>query len=129
MVAVEVVLIPKSMRAGRIGYYAWDALPDTTVAMNSSVSGVSPGEPPLTKTSMSNGVVSVHESAAAGLALTITYDGDKILHIVVPPTAPIVRFVPADRSTVDIGAPVFIKTDPGSKAGLVAVGKGVVPPM
>jgi hypothetical protein len=30
MVAVEVVIIPESMRAGRISYYGWDPLPDPT---------------------------------------------------------------------------------------------------
>src|SRR6202046_4916671 len=28
MVAVELVIIPESMRAGRISYYGWDPLPD-----------------------------------------------------------------------------------------------------
>ena len=29
-VAIEIVLVPESMRAGRIGYYQWDPLPDTS---------------------------------------------------------------------------------------------------
>lgn len=29
-VAVEIVLVPESMRAGRKGFYAWDPLPDTS---------------------------------------------------------------------------------------------------
>ncbi len=34
MVAVELVIIPESMRAGRISYYGWDPLPDPTVRQN-----------------------------------------------------------------------------------------------
>jgi len=37
MVAVELAIIPDSMRAGRIGYYGWDPLPDPT-AMQTTVS-------------------------------------------------------------------------------------------
>jgi hypothetical protein len=40
-----------------------------------------------------------------------------------------VRYVLADRSTAFIGSTVFIKTNPGDRAGLVTVGKGVTPPM
>ena len=53
--------------------------------------------------------------------------------ILVPPTAPIVAFQPADRSAVMTGAHVFIKaSEDGGKttADFVAVGKeGLTPPM
>jgi hypothetical protein len=140
MVAVELAIIPDSMRAGRIGYYGWDPLPDPTAAQTTSpsatdmtngrVSNVSPAAPKLTDTNMTNGVVSAESGGAAGRTLTLTYDGgSKVLHITVPPNAPIVRYVLADQSAASIGSTVFIKTNPGDQAGLVTIGKGVIPPM
>ena len=140
MVAVELVIIPESMRAGRTSYHGWDPLPDPTVKQTSDisatsmtnglVSNVSPVPRKLTNTSMTNGVVSAENGGAAGLTLAVSYDGgSKSFRITVPPSAPITRFEVADRSAVAIGSSVFIKTNPGNQAGLVAVGKGVTPPM
>jgi hypothetical protein len=140
MVAVELVIIPESMRAGRISYYAWDPLPDPAAGQTSSttatdmtnglVSNVSPAPGKLTNTSMTNGTVSAENGGAAGLTLTVSYDGgSKRFRITVPPNAPITRFEVADRSAVAIGSSVFIKMNPGNQAGLVTVGKGVTPPM
>jgi hypothetical protein len=140
MVAVELVIIPESMRAGRISYYGWDPLPDPSVRQisdttatsmtNGLVSNVSPAARKLTNTNMTNGIVSSENGGAAGLTLTISYDGGrKSFRIAVPPAAPITRFEVADRSAVAIGSSVFIKTNSGNQAGLVAVGKGVTPPM
>jgi hypothetical protein len=135
MVAVELAIIPDSMRAGRIGFYGWDPLPDptatqTTGMTNGRVSNVSPAAPKLTNTNMTNGVVSAEKGSTAGRTLTVTYDGgSKSLHITVPPNAPIVRYVLADRSAAFIGSSVFIKTNPGDQAGLVTIGNGVTPPM
>jgi hypothetical protein len=140
MIAVELVIIPKSMRAGRISYYGWDPLPDPTVRQTSDaaatgmtdglVSDVSPAPRKLTNTSMTNGIVSAEKGGAAGVTLRVSYDGgSESFRIAVPPTAPITRFEVADRSAVAIGSSVFIKTDPGNQAGLVTVGKGVTPPM
>ena len=120
MVAVELVIIPESMRAGRISYYGWDPLPDPAAGQTSGT----------TATSMTNGIVSAENGGAAGLTLTVSYDGGgKSFRISVPPAAPITRFEVADRSAVAIGSSVFIKTNPGNQAGLVTVGKGVTPPM
>jgi hypothetical protein len=140
MVAVELVIIPESMRAGRISYYGWDPLPDPSVRQisdttgtsmtNGLVSNVSPAPRKLTNTNMTNGIVSAENGGAAGLTLTVSYDGgSKSFRITVPSTAPITHFEVADRSAVAIGSSVFIKTNSGNKAGLVAVGKGVTPPM
>ena len=140
MVAVELVIIPESMRAGRISYYGWDPLPDPSVRQTSDttatsmtnglVSNVSPAPRKLTNTNMTNGIVSAENGRAAGLTLAVSYDGgSKSFRITVPPSAPITRFEVADRSAVAIGSSVFIKTNPGNQAGLVAVGKGVTPPM
>jgi hypothetical protein len=140
MVAVELVIIPESMRAGRIGYYGWDPLPDpaatqtsgttaTSVTIGGQVSNTSPAAPKLTNTNMTNGIVSAEEGGAAGVTLTVTADGGKSFRITVPHAAPITRFEVADRSVAATGSTVFIKTDPGDQAALVAVGKGVTPPM
>jgi hypothetical protein len=136
MVAVELAIIPDSMRAGRIGFYGWDPLPDPTATQatgmtSGRVSNVSSSAPKLTDTNMTNGiVVSAKQRSTAGRTLTVTYDGgSKSLHITVPPNAPIVRYVLADQSAAVIGSTVFIKTNPGDKAGLITIGKGVTPPM
>jgi hypothetical protein len=140
MVAVELAIIPDSMRAGRIGYYGWDPLPDPTAMQttgtnatamtNGRVSNVSSEAPKLTDTNMTNGIVSAEKRSTAGRTLTVTYDGgSKSFHITVPPNAPIVRYVLADRSAAFIGSTVFIKTNPGDQAGLVTIGNGVTPPM
>jgi hypothetical protein len=140
MVAVELAIIPDSMRAGRIGYYGWDPLPDPTARQtsganaagmtNGQVSHVSLIAPKLTSTNMTNGVVSAEKTSTVGRTLTVTYDGgSKSLRISVPPNAPIVRYVLTDRSAAFIGSTVFIKTNPGDQAGLVTIGNGVTPPM
>jgi hypothetical protein len=139
-VAVELAIIPEDMRAGRISLYDWDPLPDPTASQTSDitatsvtnglVSNVSPAAQVLTNTNMTNGVVSTEKVGAAGLTLMVTYDGGtKSFRIAVPSNAPIVRYVLSDRSAVAIGSPVMIKTNPGDRAGLVTVGKGVTPPM
>ena len=119
MVAVELVIIPESMRAGRISHYGWDPLPDPSDAHASCT----------TETSMTNGIVSAEESGLSGRMLTVTYDGIRSFRITVPPTAPIVRFEVTDRLAVARGSDVFNKTGPADQAALVAVGKGVTPPM
>lgn len=140
MVAVELAIIPENMRAGRISLYDWDPLPDPTARhtsdttatsmINGLVSNASPTTPKLTNTDMTNAIVSAEKGGAAGRALTVTYDGgNKRFQITVPPNAPIVRYVLANRSAIAIGAPVMIKTNPGNQAGLVTVGRGVTPPM
>jgi hypothetical protein len=140
MVAVELAIIPEDMRAGRISLYDWDPLPDPTARhtsdmtatsmTNGLVSNVSPGAPELANTNMTNGIVSAEKGSTDGFTLTVTYDGgSKSFRITVPPNAPIVRYMLSDRSAVARGSAVMIKTNPGDRAGLVTVGKGVTPPM
>jgi len=139
LIAVEIVIIPESMRAGRAGYAGWDPLPDTsgiralrttaTSMSNGVVSSVSSVTPKLTHTTMTNGVISANGSNPAGRTLTVNLVDGKPVRITVSPTAPITRFVATDRSVVLVGSAVFIKTNPGSRAALVAVGKGITPPM
>jgi hypothetical protein len=137
-VAVELAIIPENMRAGRISLYGWDPLPDPTAGRTSEMTATSMTNGLVSNVSLStrglangtNGVVSAEKVSAAGLIVTITYDGGgKWFRIAVPPNAPIVRYVLAKRSAVTIGSAVMIKTNPGGHAGLVTVGKGVTPPM
>ena len=127
------------MRSGRIGYYAWDPLPDTsgiqasgtteTTMTNGLVSRVSTMTSMLVGTNMTNGSVVANQSDSAGRTLTVNLVGDKPASILVSSAAPIVRFVPSDRSTVSVGSTVVVWTQPGNLARLIAVGKGVTPPM
>src|ERR1700728_1401509 len=63
--------------------------------------------------------------------VTLTYDGGE-QNIVIPPTAPVVAFVPGAASLAKPGAPVFVLSDDTNgkiTAGLVAVGSdGLTPP-
>jgi hypothetical protein len=139
LIAVEIVVVPTEMQAGRIGYYAWDPLPDTsgieasgitgTNMTNGVVSNVSPATPAMTETTMTNGTVVASNDGAAGRTLTVNLVGDKPANILVSSAAPIVRFVPSKRSTISVGSAVVVWTKPGNRARLIAVGKGVTPPM
>jgi hypothetical protein len=139
LIAVEIVLVPESMRAGRVGYYAWDPLPDTsgiqasgvteTTMTNGLVSGVSTMTSVLRGTVATDGIADASHGDAAARNLTVNLVGDRPANILVSSTAPIVRFVPADRTAVSVGAVVVVWTQPGNLARLVAVGKGVTPPM
>jgi hypothetical protein len=92
-------------------------------------------------TEVDNGTITVKQrdgdsvTLRTGIYTTYAYvvpsslDAIKSFQITVPPTAPITRFEVAGRSAVAIGSTVFIKTNPGDQAGLVAVGKRVTPPM
>ena len=133
-IAVEIVLVHESLRAGRRGCYAWDPLPDTsgitaTTMTNGSVSGVSTATPELTNTTMTNGTVVACEGRANGRRLKVILVGNKTARILVSSTAPIVRFVPSGRAAASVGATAVVWTKPGGRAALVAVGKGVTPPM
>jgi len=140
MIAVELAIIPKNMQGGRISLYKWDPLPDPTAVdtsdmtatnmTNGLVSNVSTRAKESIHTNDSAGHLAAEHSGAAGLVLSVTYDGgSQRFRITVPPNAPVVRYMLADRSAVAIGSAVMIKTNPGDRAGLVTVGKGVTPPM
>jgi hypothetical protein len=141
-VALEVVVFPPSMRGTGEGHYGWDALPDRTLAGGGSVASSmtngtveaasSSGPESNVNTTMTNGDVQAASEQGGAKSITVTYKGGKQT-ILVPPTAPIVAFQPADHSAVMVGAHVFIKaSEDGGKATAdqVAVGKdGVTPPM
>ncbi|WP_375458682.1 hypothetical protein [uncultured Enterovirga sp.] len=110
--AIEVLIFPEAMRGAGEGHRPWDLLPEST---------------------MTNATVAETVTKTDGPTLTLTYkDGQKI--ITVPPEAPIVTFIPADRGDLKPGARIFstvTKTEAGAlTAASVTVGKdGVDPPM
>lgn len=142
LVALEVVVFPPSMRGTGEGHYAWDALPDTTLAgstpvASSMTNGTVETDQPMAspnqvKTSMTNGDIQSTSDDGGAKRITVTYNGGR-QSILVPPTAPVVTFKPAGRDVVVPGAHVFIRTSESSgkvTASFIAVGKdGLVPPM
>jgi len=142
LVALEVVVFPPSMKGTGEGHYAWDRIPDTTLAggaatastmTNGTVSTAAPAAGDKTVNStMTNGTVSSAGEADGAKQITVTYQGGKQV-VLVPPTAPIVTYEPGTKSDVTPGAPVFvngISQDGTVTANAVAVGiGGVAPPM
>jgi hypothetical protein len=113
LIALEVLIFPEAMRGAGEGHYAWDLMPEST---------------------MTNATVTERVSAVKGETLTLKYkDGEK--SIVVPKEAPIVTFVPGDKSELKPGAKIFIggaqkQPDGTLVAARVNVGKdGLTPPM
>ncbi len=109
--AVEVLVFPEAMRGTAEGHGPWDLLPEST---------------------MTNATVAESVDRVQGRALTLKYkDGERT--ITVPPEAPIVTLVPADRTELKPGAAVFIpaarQPDGSLQASRVLVGRDVAPPM
>jgi len=143
LVALEVVIFPPSMRGTGEGHYAWDKLPDTTLAGGSSVSSsmtngtvetASSGHPAsAVNTSMTNGDIQSASEQGGAKQITVHLQRWQSRRSWCPPPRPIVAFEPADRLAVMPGAHVFIKaSEEGGKAtaDFVAVGKdGLAPPM
>lgn len=112
LVAVEVHIFPESMRGAGEGHYAWDLKPDSK---------------------MTNANVAEITSLGKDRMLTVTYKGGE-QKVLVPPTASIVTFVPAERKELKRGAKIFCiaqrEADGSLAAARVTVGlKGIVPPM
>lgn len=139
-VALEVVVFPPAMRGTGEGHYAWDKIPDTTLAggartsstmTNGNVAAVSTAVPDV-KSAMTNGDVTSTKAQGGVTHLVVTYQGGK-QDVLVPPTAPIVTFRPGTQSLLTKGSAVFIKathTETGLIANAVAIGvDGVKPPM
>ena len=110
--AVEVHIFPESMRGTGEGHYPWDLQPKST---------------------MTNANVEQVVSAVDGRTLTLKHkDGET--KITVPANAPIVTYVPGDKSDIKAGAKVFIvavKQADGTLQGRAwRIGRdGVTPPM
>lgn len=139
-VALEVVVFPPAMRGTGEGHYAWDKIPDTTLAggtqtsssmTNGNVAAVSTAVPAV-NSAMTNGNVAASTAEGGVTHLVVTYKGGK-QDVLVPPTAPIVTFRPGTQALLAKGSHVFVKateTGSGLVANAVAVGiDGVKPPM
>ena len=110
--ALEVHIFPEAMRGTGEGHYPWDLRPQST---------------------MTNANVEQIAAAVDGRTLTLKYkDGEK--KIFVPADAPIVAYVPGDKSDLKPGAKVLIiaaKQPDGTLQGRAwRVGRdGLTPPM
>jgi hypothetical protein len=141
LIALSVIVFPPSMKGASEGHAAYDILPDTTLSdatrisstmTNGSVTADGGSESAASVNStMTNGNVATTTTKGGVRQLTVTYNGGE-QNILVPPTAPIVAFVPGDASIVKPGAAVFVNADATNgktTAGLVAVGShGLTPP-
>lgn len=110
--ALEVLIFPEHMRGVGEGDRPWDLLPEST---------------------MTNATVAETVAGVEGRTMRLTYRGGE-QKITVPPEAPIVTFIPADKGDVVPGAPVFLMAeklpDGTLRAKRITVGKnGVAPPM
>lgn len=139
-VALEVVVFPPSMRGTGEGHYAWDKIPDTTLAggprtsssmTNGNVTAVKTSEPMVNST-MTNGDVAATKAKGGVMHLVVTYKGGH-QDVLVPPTAPVVTFRPGSKALLAKGKYIFIRaTKTGSSlvANAIAVGvHGAKPPM
>jgi hypothetical protein len=141
LIALSLIVFPPEMKGAAEGHAAYDVLPDTTLSRgaltassmtNANVKAISARQgTPRVSSTMTNGSVATATAKGGARLLTVTYKGGE-QNILVPPTAPIVAFVPGTVSIVRPGAPVFVnadETDGKITAGLVAVGShGLTPP-
>jgi hypothetical protein len=110
--ALEVHIFPEAMRGTGDGHRGWDLQPTST---------------------MTNGSVEQTVASSDGQVLMLKYkDGEK--KIVVPADAPIVVYVPGEKSELKPGASIFIaaatkQPDGTLQTPRVNVGRGVAPPM
>ena len=112
LTAIEVHIFPEAQRGTGEGSRPWDLGPTS---------------------SMTNANVTATVDSVDGRVLTMNYPGGE-KKIIVPPDAPVVFYVPAQKSDLHAGVPVSLgaqKLPDGSlQATRIAVGKGgVVPPM
>jgi hypothetical protein len=140
-IALSVIVFPPEMKGAAAGNAAYDPLPDTTLAggartassmTNANVKIISPGKNvPRVNSTMTNASVATVTAKNDVRNVTLTYDGGE-QNILIPPTAPVVAFVPGAASIAAPGAPVFVLSDNTNgkiTAGLVAVGSnGLAPP-
>jgi hypothetical protein len=140
-IALSVIVFPPEMKGAAEGNAAYDPLPDTTVSgsartassmTNANVKAISPGKNvPRVNSTMTNASVATVTAKDDVRYVTLTYKGGE-QNILIPPTAPVVAFVPGVASIAKPGAPVFVLSDDTNgkiTAGLVAVGSnGLTPP-
>ena len=120
LIALSLIVFPPSMKGASEGHAAYDILPDTTLSgaartassmTNANVKAISTRQAaPRVSSTMTNGSVATAAAKGGVRLLTVTYKGGQ-RSILVPPTAPIVAFVPGPQSIVRPGAPVFVQAD------------------
>jgi hypothetical protein len=121
--ALEVVVFPKAMAGTGEGDYPWD-LPAGGNAMSAMTNGtvLKPKHSSMTNatvTKVANGPIKT---------VSLAYKGGTKM-VAIPPGAPIVRVVPANKGLLVVGAHV-VAFPPTSAAPFVIVGEqGTVPPM
>ena len=140
-IALSVIVFPPEMKGAAEGNAVYDPLPDTTLSggartassmTNANVKAISPAKDgPRVNSTMTNASVATVTAKDDVRYVTLTYKGGE-QNILIPPTAPVVAFVPGAASIAKTGAPVFVlsdDTDGKITAGLVAVGSnGLTPP-
>jgi hypothetical protein len=110
--ALHVHIFPEPLRGVAEGFGPWDARPGST---------------------MTNATVTETVAGVDGQTINVKYkDGEK--KIIVPPNAPIVTYLPGDKSELVPGAKIFIiaavpQPDGSFTVARVNVGRGVAPPM
>lgn len=126
IVAMEVVIFPNSMRGAGEGHYPWSVPAAVADADMHKSASTPPGAPPVEGT-MTNGTVASAAPAASappvqgtmtnatvasksmasapgGQELTVTYDHNGKVQILVPADTPVVRLAPAQHSILEPGA-------------------------
>jgi len=141
-IALSVIVFPPEMKGAAEGNAAYDRLPDTTLSggartassmTNANVKAISPGKnaAPRVNSTVTNASVATVTAKDDVRYVTLTYEGGE-QNILIPPTAPVVAFIPGAASIAKRGAPVFVLSDDTNgkiTAGLVAVGSnGLTPP-
>jgi hypothetical protein len=140
-IALSVIVFPPQMKGAAEGNAAYDPLPDTTLSggartasnmTNANVKAISAGKnAPRVNSNMTNASVTTATAKGGVRYVTLTYKGGE-QNVLIPPTAPVVAFVPGAASIAKAGAHVFVLTDSTNgkiTAGLVAVGaNGLTPP-
>jgi len=111
--AVEVHIFPEAMRGTGEGHRSWDLQPQST---------------------MTNANVEETVAGVNGRTLTLKYQGGE-KKVIVPPDAPIVSYVPGDKSELKPGVKIFVASatpepDGTLHAARINFGKdGITPPM
>jgi hypothetical protein len=111
--AVEVHIFPEAMRGTGEGHRSWDLQPQST---------------------MTNANVEETVGSVNGRTLTLKYQGGE-KKIIVPPDAPVVSYVPGDKSELKPGVKIFVASatpepDGTLHAARINFGKdGLTPPM
>jgi hypothetical protein len=140
-IALSVIVFPPAMKGANEGHAAYDPLPDTSMSggartassmTNANVKAIGARQSATrVDSTMTNASVAAATSKDGARLLTLTYKGGE-QSILVPPTAPIVAFVPGAAAIVRPGVHVFVLSDDSNgniTAGLVAVGShGLIPP-